>query len=74
MNRHLQADSELSLAGYDVLNALSAVPDESMQVSALAAQIGWERSRVSHTPGEWRAAVSSSAASQPGTGVRPKSR
>jgi DNA-binding MarR family transcriptional regulator len=48
MNRQLQADSDLSLADYDVLNALSAVPDERMQVSALAATIGWERSRVSH--------------------------
>jgi DNA-binding MarR family transcriptional regulator len=48
MNRQLQADSELSLADYDVLNALSTVPGECMQVSALAAQIGWERSRVSH--------------------------
>jgi DNA-binding MarR family transcriptional regulator len=48
MNRQLQADSELSLADYDVLNALSAAPDERMQVSALAARIGWERSRLSH--------------------------
>lgn len=48
MNRQLQAESELSLADYDVLNALSAVPDESMQVGALAATIGWERSRLSH--------------------------
>ena len=48
MNRQLQADSELSLADYDILNALSGVPGESMQVSALAARIGWERSRVSH--------------------------
>jgi DNA-binding MarR family transcriptional regulator len=48
MNRQLQADSELSLADYDVLNALSGVPGECMQVSALAAQIGWERSRLSH--------------------------
>jgi DNA-binding MarR family transcriptional regulator len=48
MNRQLQADSELSLADYDVLNALSGVPDECMHVSALAAQIGWERSRLSH--------------------------
>jgi DNA-binding MarR family transcriptional regulator len=48
MNRQLQADSDLSLADYDVLNALSGVPDECMQVSALAAQIGWERSRLSH--------------------------
>src|SRR5947209_864076 len=48
MNRQLQADSELSLADYDVLNALSGVPDECMQVTVLAAQIGWERSRLSH--------------------------
>src|ERR1700686_5066037 len=48
MNRQLQADNELSLADYDVLNALSGVPGECMQVSALAAQIGWERSRVAH--------------------------
>jgi DNA-binding MarR family transcriptional regulator len=48
MNRQLQADNALSLADYDVLNALSGVPGECMQVSSLAAQIGWERSRVSH--------------------------
>jgi DNA-binding MarR family transcriptional regulator len=48
MNRQLQADSELSLADYDVLNALSGAPDECMQVTVLAAQIGWERSRLSH--------------------------
>jgi DNA-binding MarR family transcriptional regulator len=48
MNRQLQADSALSLADYDVLNALSGVPDECMQISGLAAQIGWERSRLSH--------------------------
>jgi len=48
MNRQLQADTDLSLADYDVLNALSGVPEERMQVGALAAQIGWERSRLSH--------------------------
>src|SRR5260370_40432951 len=48
MNRQLKADSGLSLADYDVLNALSGVPKECMQVTALAAQIGWERSRLSH--------------------------
>jgi DNA-binding MarR family transcriptional regulator len=48
MNRQLQADDDLSLADYDVLNALTAVPDERMQVGALAARIGWERSRLSH--------------------------
>lgn len=48
MNRQLQADSGLSLADYDVLVALSNVRDEGMRVSDLAAQIGWERSRLSH--------------------------
>jgi len=48
MNRQLQADSDLSLADYDVLNALSGVPNQCMQVTTLAAQIGWERSRLSH--------------------------
>ncbi|WP_273733621.1 MarR family winged helix-turn-helix transcriptional regulator [Mycolicibacterium septicum] len=47
MNRQLQADSGLSLADYDVLVALSA-RDEGMRVGDLAAQIGWERSRLSH--------------------------
>jgi DNA-binding MarR family transcriptional regulator len=47
MNRQLQADSGLSLADYDVLVALSAT-DDGMRVSDLAAQIGWERSRLSH--------------------------
>jgi DNA-binding MarR family transcriptional regulator len=48
MNRQLQNDSGLSLADYDVLNALRYSPDGAMQISALAALIGWERSRVSH--------------------------
>lgn len=48
MNRQLQADSQLSLADYDVLVALSGNRDRAMRVSDLAAQIGWERSRLSH--------------------------
>ena len=48
MNRQLQADSGLSLSDYDVLVALSARDDTGMRVGDLAAQIGWERSRVSH--------------------------
>ena len=48
MNRQLQTDSDLSLADYDVLNALADVPDGRLQVTDLAARIGWERSRVSH--------------------------
>ncbi len=48
MNRQLLADSGLSLPDYDVLAALSVADGRRMQVTVLAAQIGWERSRVSH--------------------------
>jgi DNA-binding MarR family transcriptional regulator len=48
INRQLQRDSELSLADYHVLNALSNAPDHTLQVTDLAALIGWERSRASH--------------------------
>jgi DNA-binding MarR family transcriptional regulator len=48
MNRQLQADSGPSLSDYDVLVALGGAPQGRMQVAELAAQIGWERSRVSH--------------------------
>jgi DNA-binding MarR family transcriptional regulator len=48
MNRELQADSKLSLPDYDVLNALRYAPGGRMRITALAAQIGWERSRLSH--------------------------
>jgi DNA-binding MarR family transcriptional regulator len=48
MNRQLQTDRGLSLADYDVLNALRYSPDGAMQLTALAARIGWERSRLGH--------------------------
>jgi DNA-binding MarR family transcriptional regulator len=48
MNRQLQADSAMSLADYDVLNALAGTPDGAMSITALATQLGWERSRASH--------------------------
>jgi DNA-binding MarR family transcriptional regulator len=48
MNRQLQADSAVSLADYHVLNALAGAPDDTLSVRALAAEIGWERSRASH--------------------------
>ena len=48
MNRQLQADSGLSLADYDVLTALSSTAGARMQMTALAAHVGWERSRLSH--------------------------
>jgi DNA-binding MarR family transcriptional regulator len=48
MNRQLQAETALSLPDYHVLNALAYGAEASMSVSALAAAIGWERSRTSH--------------------------
>jgi DNA-binding MarR family transcriptional regulator len=48
MNRQLQSDDDLSLADYHVLNALTDAPGGRLQVSDLAALIGWERSRASH--------------------------
>lgn len=48
LNRQLQADSGISLADFDVLVALTSDPDAALGVSALAAQSGGERSRLSH--------------------------
>jgi DNA-binding MarR family transcriptional regulator len=48
MNRQLLADNGMSLPDYDVLTALSVADEGRMQITVLAAQIGWERSRVSH--------------------------
>jgi DNA-binding MarR family transcriptional regulator len=48
MNRQLLADSDMSLQDYDVLTALSVAEEGQMPITVLAAQIGWERSRVSH--------------------------
>jgi len=48
MNRQLLAESGMSLPDYDVLTGLSVAEGGRMPVTVLAAQIGWERSRVSH--------------------------
>src|ERR1700744_1362248 len=48
MNRQLQADISLSLPHYDVLHALRFASGGRMRITALAARIGWERSRLSH--------------------------
>jgi DNA-binding MarR family transcriptional regulator len=48
MNRQLLADNGMSLQDYDVLTALSVADGGRMPITVLAAQIGWERSRVSH--------------------------
>ncbi|MEE6259361.1 MarR family winged helix-turn-helix transcriptional regulator [Plantactinospora sonchi] len=44
----LQTESALSPGDYAVLLALSEAQDRRMRSSALATQIGWERSRLSH--------------------------
>src|SRR5258707_14241690 len=48
MNRQLLACSGMSLPDYDVLTGLSVAEGGRMSITVLAAQIGWERSRVSH--------------------------
>jgi DNA-binding MarR family transcriptional regulator len=44
----LQSDSGVSSGDYTVLLALSEADGHRLRSSALAAQIGWERSRLSH--------------------------
>ena len=46
LNRQLQRDHGLSLADYDVLVALSELPE--CRMGELGAHLGWEQSRVSH--------------------------
>ena len=47
LNRHLQLVSGLSLQDYDVLVALTDVPEHSLRMFELGARLGWEKSRVS---------------------------
>lgn len=44
----LQSDSGLSMGDYQVLLALTEADDNRLRSSELAAQITWERSRLSH--------------------------
>ena len=48
LHRQLQHDSGLSLPDFDVLVQLSEQDGGRMRVSALAAELQWERSRLSH--------------------------
>jgi DNA-binding MarR family transcriptional regulator len=48
MNRQLQADTDVSLNDYHVLNSLADSPGRRLGLTELAARIGWERSRLSH--------------------------
>lgn len=48
LHRQLQRESGLTLQDYDVLVQLSSVTGGQLRISALAAAIHWERSRLSH--------------------------
>lgn len=47
LNRELQADSGLSLQDYDVLVALTDVPDGTARMRDLGVNLQWEKSRLS---------------------------
>ena len=44
----LQKDGDLSSADFDILITLFEAPDRRLRAGALAALVGWEKSRVSH--------------------------
>jgi DNA-binding MarR family transcriptional regulator len=46
--RRLSSESDLSLQDYALLVVLSEQPDRRLRPSALAEELGWERSRLSH--------------------------
>jgi DNA-binding MarR family transcriptional regulator len=48
LGRDLARGSELSLQDFETLVVLSEAPDERLRISALADQMHWERSRLSH--------------------------
>jgi DNA-binding MarR family transcriptional regulator len=48
LGRELQADSELSLADYDVLVHLTDLDGGRLRILELARELDWEKSRMSH--------------------------
>lgn len=48
LGRDLARDSALSLQDFETLVVLSEAPDDRLRISALAEQMHWERSRLSH--------------------------
>lgn len=48
LNRQLQNDHDLSLQDFEVLVQLSEAPDERLRLTALAENLRWEQSRLSH--------------------------
>lgn len=71
MNRQLQADNDISLQDYDVLNALADSPGTRLQLTSLASRIGLERTRLSHHLGRMagRGLVARTTSAQDGRGV-----
>src|SRR4051812_376332 len=48
LNRQLQAESDLSLADYEVLVQLCGAPDRRLRPFELQGRLQWEQSRLSH--------------------------
>jgi DNA-binding MarR family transcriptional regulator len=48
LNRQLQTDHQLSLQDFEVLVHLSETPQGRLRISALAEELQWEQSRLSH--------------------------
>lgn len=48
LNRQLQNDHDLSLQDFEVLVHLSEAPEERQRLTALAENLRWEQSRLSH--------------------------
>jgi DNA-binding MarR family transcriptional regulator len=48
LGRALHEDSQLSLQDFETLVRLSEAPDGGLRISALAEEMHWERSRLSH--------------------------
>lgn len=55
LDRQAQRDSSLSIVEYSVLAALSETPGARMRAGDLAAELGWQRSRLSHLVGRMEA-------------------
>lgn len=69
--RDLADDSELSMADYTVLSNLAEADSRSSRITALAHQVQWSQSRLSHQIGrmEKRGLVSRSQATDDGRGA-----
>lgn len=55
LTRDLESESELSMIEYDILVRLSELPERTLRMSELAAQVTHSRSRITHTVGRLEA-------------------